>query len=244
MLKAILFDLDGTMLPLDIESFVKDYFKKLAEYFHEIINPEIFIKGLLLATEKMITNQGKLANEEMFMQKFLPLINQERSKMEPLFMQFYQEEFPKLSIHAHKNLIADEIVKTVIKKGYKIVLATNPLFPEAAILERMNWAGIADNPWELITSYEKFHSSKPSISYFREIATKIQVLPEECLMVGNDMQEDMIASEIGMKTFLVTDYLVDKGNEQYRVNQAGSLVEVKKYLSSLPKIKEGGGKIV
>ena len=33
---------------------------------------------------------------------------------------------------------------------------------------------------------------------------KLNVSPEECLMVGNDVSEDMIAETIGMKVFLIT----------------------------------------
>lgn len=234
MFKAILFDLDGTLLPMDMEMFLNQYFKRLGSFFAQFVEPSRFIKELLIATEAMVKNPGQFSNEEVFMRTFLPAISQGRTKMEPLFEKFYMEEFPKLKDKVEKNSLAQGIVATAVERGYKIVLATNPLFPQLAIHHRMEWAGIKDYPWQLVTSYEHFNSSKPNINYFKEIADKIGMEPQQCLMVGNDVQEDMVASEIGMGTFLVTDHLIDRQAPQYQIKRKGTLLELKDYLATLP----------
>ena len=33
---------------------------------------------------------------------------------------------------------------------------------------------------------------------------------EECVMIGNDVGDDMVAAEIGMQVFLVTDCLINR----------------------------------
>lgn len=236
MIKAILFDLDGTLLPLDMEKFIKGYFKGLSSYFAEIVEPQVFIKELLTATQLMVENPGEFSNEEVFMGAFLPAINQERLGMEPLFEKFYVEEFPKLKELVSGNSLAPRIVDKAVERGYKTVLATNPLFPQLAIHHRMDWAGVKNHPWELVTSYEDFYSAKPNIAYFQEIAAKIGVEPQECLMIGNDAQEDMVASEIGMGTFLVTDHLIDRQAPQYQVQNRGTLAELKDYIANLPAL--------
>jgi len=157
--------------------------------------------------------------------------------MEPLFEKFYIEEFPKLKGQLQKTSLASRIVATAVEKGYKIVLATNPLFPQLAIQHRMEWAGVKNYPWELVTSYESFYSAKPNSAYFQEIADKIEVEPRECLMIGNDVQEDMVALEIGMGTFLVTDHLIDRQAPKYQIQNKGTLLELKDYIANLPSLE-------
>ena len=49
--------------------------------------------------------------------------------------------------------------------------------------------------------------------YYREILEKIGLEASECMMVGNDVKEDMVAKELGMKVFLLTDCLINSSNE-------------------------------
>jgi len=235
MFKAILFDLDGTLLPLDLEVFVHQYFEALAPFFAHKVEPKKFIRELMLATEAMISNTGTSSNEKVFMEKFLPAIGQDAEEMYPLFEEFYLNEFPKLEKYAGHSVLAEKIVGQVILKGYKAALATNPIFPELATKHRMEWAGIHQLPWDLVTTYETSTFSKPNPRYFQEVCTKLDLSPQECLMVGNDVQEDLVASTLGMKTFLVTDCLIDRGKPVYQPDYQGSLEDLYKFVCGLPK---------
>jgi len=234
MFKALLFDLDGTLLPLDLELFIQKYFEKLAPFFAHKIEPEILIKELWTSTMSMLKNSGTLTNEEVFMASFLPAIKQEKMVMYPLFEKFYQEEFPKLQKYSGYSPLSAQIIGQAQEKGYKIVLATNPIFPELAIRHRMQWAGIDNFSWDLVTTYENSRACKPNPLYFRQIIEEIKVSPEECLMVGNDVQEDLVASTLGMKTFLVTDYLIDRGQPLYQPDHRGSLQDLLSFIKELP----------
>ena len=75
--------------------------------------------------------------------------------------------------------------------------------PQVAIRERVRWAGLNPDQFDFVTGMENMHFCKPNVGFFREIAQNIGVAPEDCIMIGNDMAEDMVAHEIGMKTFLV-----------------------------------------
>ena len=113
----------------------------------------------------------------------------------------------------YKKLV--DAKKTVIKilkeKGVRVVLATNPVFPAVATLNRIRWAGLNSEDFEYITTYENSSYCKPNPSYYQEILAKIGVEPSQCIMVGNDVGEDMVApSQLGMKTFLLTDCLINK----------------------------------
>lgn len=236
MFKAVFFDLDGTLLPLDLEIFVHRYFKALAPFFAHKVEPQKFVKELMLATEAMINNTGNISNEEAFMQKFLPAIGQEKEEMYPLFEKFYEGEFPKLKEYAGHSELAEKIVGQAVAQGYRVVLATNPIFPEMATRHRMEWAGISHLAWDLVTTYENSRFCKPNPKYFQEICAKLSLTPEECLMVGNDVQEDLVAGTLGIQTFLVTDCLIDRGSPKYTPDYQGTLEEFYKFVCQLPSV--------
>ncbi|MGI6066349.1 MAG: HAD family hydrolase [Bacillota bacterium] len=234
MLKVLMFDLDGTLLPLDFDLFFHKYFETIAPYFQEIIEPAIFVKKLMASTYDMINNPGQFTNEQVFMDSFLPAIRQNKDTMYPLFEKFYEEEFPKLKKYAGYSQWSAQAIQKALDKGYRICLATNPVFPRRAIEHRMSWAGIERFPWEFVTTYENSYGCKPNPAYYKGICRVLKVTPKECLMVGNDVQEDLVAQTLGMKTFLVTDYLIDRGEPRYEPDYRGSLEELYNFMCGLP----------
>ena len=232
MIKTILFDLDGTLLPIDMEIFLKPYLRGLGEKCSHLIEPKRLINLILEATAAMVNDLDfRRTNEEVFFEYFLSKVDIPRPIWESLFSHFYEEDFPKLREYSgESNHIARLILKEVQDRGINAVIATNPVFPMIAITERMDWAGISDFQFKLITSYEKMHFCKPNLEYYEEILNIIGADPTETLMVGNDMQEDMSASAIGIKTFLVEDWLIDRGAPQYEPDYRGSLEEFYDFL--------------
>ena len=130
--------------------------------------------------------------------------------MPPLFDRYYRERFPALQTLTSPSPAARLAVEAAVAAGLRIAVATNPLFPAAAIEERLRWAGVADMPWDLVTTYEHMHSAKPHLSYYEEILQRLGVSAERALMVGNDVGEDLIAAELGMRTFLVEDRIINR----------------------------------
>jgi FMN phosphatase YigB (HAD superfamily) len=56
------------------------------------------------------------------------------------------------------------------------------------------------------TDFETMHASKPHAAYYNEIAKMIGVDPQDCLMVGNEVKNDILpARKARMKTFWVTN---------------------------------------
>lgn len=231
MIKAIFFDLDGTLLPLDMDEFINKYFAFLTAEFSDLEEPEILIKKLMAATKDMINNDGSRTNQDVFINSFFEKVEvEDHWQVLSRFDRFYREEFPRLqaelSVEANaKELIAD------LQADYQLILATNPLFPRVAIVERMKWAGLAVDDFDYITCYEEMHYCKPDLNFFRELLHKLQLQGEQCIMVGNDLQEDMVATELDFTTYLVEDYLIDRGSPGYRVDWRGSLSELKEALT-------------
>jgi HAD superfamily hydrolase (TIGR01549 family) len=227
MIKACLFDLDGTLLPLNTESFVKVYLKALAPYVAHVIAPDKLVPMIWKATEAMIkSDQADLTNEEVFTRAFLEMSGLKKEEIWPLFDRFYQEEFPKLEEHAGKSSLARQVVQAALEQGYKVAVATNPVFPKEAIYERLRWAEVHDLPFSVITVYEETHFCKPHPGYYKEVAERLGVLPEECVMIGNDMQEDMVASTVGMRTFFLKEYRIDRGQPAYAFDQEGTMEDL------------------
>ncbi|WP_202081514.1 HAD family hydrolase [Caldalkalibacillus salinus] len=236
MTKAILFDLDGTLLPMDTEQFVENYVKRLAKHVAQKMDPKAFVDALWKATQAMIENKERhLTNEQVFEQTFLALSEKERADMWPLFDEFYETVFPTLADWTKPTPIARKVVQEALDQGYKVAVATNPVFPHAAIAHRLTWADLDDLPFEVVTVYENSTFTKPHAEYYQAICDKLNLQPEACIMVGNDMQEDMVASRLGMKTFLVEEYAIDRGTGDNRVDKRGTLSELYEEL----KLREG-----
>jgi len=226
MLKNYLFDLDGTLLPLDEEQFIKKYFGLLGKKFAELnLDPEIMIKRLWVGTKAMIENDGLRTNEEVFWEKFYPE-KSNREKLKLALESFYQNEFEQVKSSTFPTNISNEIIRILISQDKNVVLATNPIFPLVATKKRMEWALLNHNDFQQVTTYENSYFAKPSLSYFEMILTKHNFLPEETIMIGNDALEDMVAAGLGMKTFLVTDCLNNKNNIDIEQFEHGTLEEL------------------
>ncbi len=207
--KAVLFDLDGNLLPLDLESFIQDYFRALSASVAAHVEPKRFVSALLQATQVMLENDGSKTNSQVFMDSFLPLLDCKPETLMPLFERFYQEKFPDLGKDIKPLPQARQAVELAAGQGAKIVLATNPVFPRAAVDARLEWAGLGDIEFDWITSYENSCYCKPNPGYYMEILENINLKPQQCLMVGNDTREDTAAGAVGMDTFLVEGHIVE-----------------------------------
>ncbi len=237
-IKWVLFDLDGTLLPMDQDEFAKAYFgtlaTKMAPYGYDT---DELIKGIWKGTGAMIKNDGSVTNEKAFWNCFSQLFDCDIETEIPRFEIYYNEDFDKVQAVCGYNEKARQTVDAIAKMGYKTVLATNPIFPSVATEKRIKWAGLDKEQFELFTTYENSSHCKPNLDYYRDIMEMLSAKPEECLMVGNDVGEDMIAQKLGMKVFLLTDCLINKVEEDISAYPNGSFDELLEYVKGLNKKK-------
>lgn len=231
MLRALLLDLDGTLLGNDMDQFLKYYFGALAKSFDGLVSPRELVAHIMASTEKMIRDTDpSRTNQEVFWADFLPRFTLAAGDLIPRFDRFYAYDFRKLEGYTKRKPEARLVVQKALDRGLKVVVATNPMFPIYAIVERMRWAGVADFPFDLITSYEVMHACKPHLQYYQEICDLIGVKPEEAMMAGNDVQDDMVAGKLGLKTFLVDEELLHREPGEPRVDYRGSLAKLAEVL--------------
>lgn len=209
-MKAVLFDLDGTLLPMDQDYFIKTYLGYLAQWMAQRgYDPREFIKTLWDGTGAMMKNDGSSTNDRAFWDVFAAHYGEQVRAEETVLEEFYRTDFLKAKAVCGYSTKAAEVVKRVKEKGLVPVLATNPLFPPVATRQRIRWAGLEPEEFALFTTYENSSYSKPNPLYYTEILDKLDLKPEECLMVGNDTSDDMVAQELGMQVFLLTDCLIN-----------------------------------
>lgn len=231
---TILFDLDGTLLPMDQELFVKTYFGLLAaKAAPHGYAPEQLVQTIWTGTSAMVKNNGPASNETVFWMEFQKAYGEQALQDRKLFDEFYQIEFQKAKESCGFQPLAKEIVQFCKDLGLQTVLATNPIFPAVATQSRIRWAGLTPDDFSLYTTYEDFHHSKPNPDYYREILAAIGRSPKECLMVGNDVAEDMVAQTLGMNVFLLTDCLINEKNEDISQYPHGDFHALKEFLSHL-----------
>ena len=232
--KAILFDMDGTLVPMDMKKFISGYFhalcKKLAPYK---VEPDRIVDAVWKGVASMVKSDGSRTNAENFWDTFYTCIPEVDNSVEASCLDFYSNEFNDIKSLTLPNPHAREIVELARSKAEYVVLATNPQFPMVGQLTRLSWVDLKSDDFDLVTSYETDNFCKPNPLYFDSICKRLNVKPSECLMVGNDEDEDMYAaSSIGMDCFLVTDTMIPSKEHPWN-GACGSMEELINMLREL-----------
>ncbi|MBQ9805486.1 MAG: HAD family hydrolase [Clostridia bacterium] len=229
-IKYVFFDLDGTLLPMD-ERFNDAYFgglcKKLAPHGYE---PKALIATIWAGVKEMVKNDGSRTNEDVFWDAFEKVIGKNARVDEPHFAAFYEEDFDSIATVCPRDPRARQIIDMLHEKKIPAVLATNPIFPAIATQKRIAWAGLSTEDFIFYTTYENFGYCKPNPAYYSAILEKIGARPEECLMVGNDVDEDMVAGKLGMEVFLLTDCLLNRHDTDINQFPHGDFDELIEFL--------------
>ncbi len=210
---AILFDLDGTLLPMDNDAFLFGYLDMLsARFVPHGYTKEAFLSAMWRGVAAMVKNDGTRKNEDAFWDTFVSLLGDRMRDLIPLFEDFYEKEFPRAITFTSPSPLARRAVDAAHSIAPRVILATNPFFPRIAVSERLRWAGLSEGDFDLVTVYENSSFCKPNPLYYNAILEKFSLSPEKCLMVGNNTEEDIIpARSLGMSTYLLTDCLISKG---------------------------------
>lgn len=235
MIKAIFFDLDGTLLPMDLSEFLKTYLgmlgKKMEKYGYE---KNKLVDTLMTGTNMMVKNDGSRTNYDLFWDYFVSIYGEDKLKDRPLFDSFYSDEFKKTIIATKPNKLAWDIVNFCKNNFDKVILATNPFFPSIAVETRLNFIDLSMKDFDFVTTYENSSVCKPNPAYFKWLLEKFNLKPEEVIMIGNDNSDDASCSQLGIKCYLVNSTMIINPNIKYEyevINMEEVIPTLKTYLS-------------
>lgn len=206
MRKAVFFDLDGTLLPLSMEEFMAIYYEAIDESgFYKRISKKNGREVFNAAVYAMVKNDGRATNSDVFYGVIESMSGAPAGELTPYMESFYNNEFKRVRQCVHPDERARAIVDELKNKGYRLIVATNPLFPRIATDQRIEWAGLKPSDFEYVSYYDNSGWCKPNLGFYKEILKKLSLDASECYMIGNDVVEDMGAVELGFKGFLVMD---------------------------------------
>lgn len=234
----LLFDLDDTLLGNEMNNFVPAYLQALAKRMAQVADPVALIKTLMAATRQMVENPSPDQTlEEKFDAAFYPPLGLVRQEVQGIIDAFYAEDFPKLRGLTQFRPEAVRVVQQLLERGDQAAVATNPLFPRTAILQRLSWAGLpADQiPFALIPSYETFHFAKPNPAYFAEFLAQLGWPKIPLVMVGNDVESDIgAARQLGLPVFWMTNDGASTWNGQGAVPPHGEISNLIPWMDESP----------
>lgn len=235
-LTTFFFDLDGTLLPIDGKKFEELYFHGLSARFTDLYSPTDFIQLIWNATKAMVADTRPVTNETAFMEALGSVVNGNLGEMQNRFTDFYATGFDQVREAVIENVEVHEAIRRLKQKGYDLVIATNPMFPRLAIEKRIEWTGLDRNDFSYVTSFEDNHYCKPQPMFFQEILDTLNKKPEEVIMVGNDVEEDLVAGKLGIQTYLITNHRINRKNKEVVADHIGDYADFLKFVESLPDI--------
>jgi FMN phosphatase YigB (HAD superfamily) len=226
----LLFDLDDTLLGNEMNNFVPAYLQALAKRMIEVADPGLLIKTLLSATRQMIENLSPDQTlEEKFDTAFYLPLNLIRQDVQGIIDAFYEEDFPELKGLTQFRPEAVSVVEQIINRGDQAAIATNPLFPRTAILQRLSWAGLPAEqiPFVMIPSYETYHYAKPNPEFYAEYLAQLGWPKIPIVMVGNDIESDIgAARQLGLPVFWMTNNGTSTWNGQEAIPPNGEITDL------------------
>lgn len=247
-LRAICFDLDGTLLPMDLDLFMGRYFAALYDFVEARgIEGGPFLDALKAGVRAMAVHEDESTNAEAFWKTFRPSAEKVRGAegvaWEELLGAFYGGPFADLGFDVKPDPAAKRAVETLAEKGYPLLLTTMPMFPIEAVRHRLRWAGVDPDAFARLTNYENSRAVKPQPIYYAENLAAAGVTGPDVLMVGNNTVEDLSFMRLGADGYLVTDWIIDPVEFDLAQVKHGTLADFAAWCETLPPCSNPAGPI-
>lgn len=233
--RAVFFDMDGTLLPMDIDEFLGAYYKDIAAYVARAGRDLAEFKaGFDAGVKAMSANDGSRTNAEAYWGEFAKHVSGDVNVWRNFLDEYYETEFAHIGDCVKPNPFACKAVTTLVEKGYPVVLATQPMFPPSAVRHRLRWAGVPADVFARMTDYENSQAIKPKLSYYAENLAACGVRGDDVLMVGNNTVDDLVFAGLKADVYLTTDYLLNPANVDLSRAACGTMEEFAQWASALP----------
>ncbi len=215
MIKAVLLDLDNTLLKNPDENFARAYLGLADQFFEERWNLSEFSHLLLQGIQSVVTSHDPTrTNANVLLDLISNATGQSEPEIRATFSDFYNTAYPTLSKCTEISPFAPHLVAALRESNYAIIIATNPIYPPEAVRQRLAWAGLPDSldNYALVTHADNMHFAKPDPAYYIEAVARVGVEPDEAIMVGDNLQNDMIPARLaGLCTFHIRETADETG---------------------------------
>ena len=208
-LTTLLFDLDGTLVTLERRGLELRFMLRAFRRFWPAIPPWRFRRAFWQAAERLQVHGSDKTNYQVFLETLGAHSRVDLAVVDQIVREFLVEDFPHLSDRFVPIPGARETLQLARRLGYKVVLATNPVWPLDAVRTRLRAGGLGDFTFDFISHSEVMTRCKPDTRYYHELLERLGTRGEECLMIGNDARKDLPASEAGIRTFLIGAHAPD-----------------------------------
>ncbi|MEM7394791.1 MAG: HAD family hydrolase [Verrucomicrobiota bacterium] len=231
-LTHLVFDLDGTLVQMDERKVEWGYMRKAIPRFARLISPFRFRKAFWKSADAMLRNDSSKTNFEAYVDALAAHSPFAREKVERTARLSIEEDFASLGAFIEPVPGARETLALAVRLGYRLVVATNPVFPLSAVLTRMKHGGVSSFGFDYITHAEVMTRCKPRVEFYRELLEKLDVKGAQCLMIGNDPRKDLTAKEVGMRTFLLNRDVGNENLDDDRVDELGDYHDLQQLLET------------
>jgi len=222
-----------------MDTFIPAYLQALGEHLAAFVPPDKMVPTLLASTQLMLQNKRPDRRlKQVFDQEFFPTLGIDTEDFQDQIDSFYVEKFPSLEGLTQFRPEAVRMVEEAFTRGYNVVIATNPLFPLTAILQRLDWAGLPPQkfPFSLIPSYESFFFAKPNTAFFAETLSRLGWPEGPVVMVGDDINLDINpARHLGLGTFWINNYEQPSKDNSDISDGHGTLADLLPWLDATPR---------
>lgn len=213
MIKAILFDLDGTLIPIPGDTWDNVIFQDYKRVGTKNgFDGTQFLAAILSGYKAALQSTGEETIFQVYDKGFRKVLDHDFHQVEQMLEEYYRGKFNEVKNHMILNLDLKENFKKLKEQGLKLVLATNPMMPLCSVESRLNWVNLTASDFDLITHYKNTQCGKSHLAYWNHVLAAIGVQPNEALMVGNSTKEDAKAADAGCPVILLTDCLKNEGS--------------------------------
>jgi FMN phosphatase YigB (HAD superfamily) len=219
MIKAVLLDMDNTLLVNPDMIFAKAFLEQFDQHMHQLLQVEQASHSFRQAIQRMSqTRDRSESNTALILRTLCEFMESDIDIIQAAWESFYAERYPTLHEYISPVAGASDLIQKLVDARFTVVIATNPIYPETAIKQRMEWANLPtdDNLYALVTHAENMHSAKPNPAYYSEILEYISVKPDEALMVGDSLKSDIVPAQIlGIHTYQIHDHSLTDFSENF-----------------------------
>ena len=209
MIKAVLLDLDNTLLHNPDRQWAQTFLRGWDRHFQDRYGIAQASDALRSAMARLNRDSnGSISNADLIQDTLCRHLPLDRAEIKRAVDDFYAGPYHCFKVATAPVAGAAELVRRLLSQNLLVAIATNPLFPESATQARVAWAGLSDCISELafITNSENMRYAKPNPAYFAETIARVGVEPDEALVVGDSRTNDIEpALSLGLHAWQVSE---------------------------------------